>query len=324
MRLENLKIFTDLGRCRSFSQTAQLNNISQSAVSQVVGQLEKHLGVRLVDRSTRPLQLTEPGKAYCEGCKTLIEQYRELEASITKVQTRIASTVQVAAIYSVGLGDMNRYIELFAQQHPGVGIHIEYLHPRSVYEKIAKGEVDLGLVSYPRKARDFVALPWKEEEMLLACAPSHPLARFPSIRLWQLRGEKYIGFTRELAIRRKIDHFLKQRGVAVEIILEFDNIEYVKKAIEIGTGVALLPEPMLKREVESGTLTAIPLAGCRLVRPLAIIYRRNRNLNPAVSGFRDLLRQPGGRRAGTIPAGRQGMPISGAPKSSPLGASPRP
>jgi DNA-binding transcriptional LysR family regulator len=324
MRLQYLKIFTDLGRCRSFSQTAQLNDISQSAVSQVVGQLEKRLGVRLVDRSTRPLQLTEPGKTFCEGCKTLIEQYRELETSITEVHSRIASTVQVAAIYSVGLGDMNRCIERFSEQHPGVEVHMEYLHPRSVYEKVVGGAVDLGLVSYPRKSRDLIVLPWREEEMLFACSPGHHLARLPSIRLSQLRGEKYIGFTRELAIRQKVDRFLRQRGVAVEIILEFDNIEYVKKAIEIGTGVALLPEPMLKREVESGTLAAVPLAGCRLVRPLSIIYRRNQKLNPSVTGFMDFLRHPEGRHTGAIPAGKQMPPAGGGIRALPLGPSNRP
>jgi len=294
MRLEYLKIFTDLGRHRSFSQAAQVNSISQSAVSQTVSQLEKHLGVVLVDRSTRPLQLTEPGKLFCAGCKSLLEQYQQLESTICESHARLASNVQVAAIYSVGLRDMSRYIECFQQEHPDAEVHIEYLHPKRVYEKVLEGSVDFGLVSYPRRSRSLTVLPWREEEMLLACSPNHSLARQTSLKLAQLNGAKYIGFTRDLSIRQRIDQFLRQRGVSVDIILEFDNIEYVKKAIEIGSGVALLPEPMLRREVESGILAAIPIAGCRLVRPLSIIYRRNHKLSPAASGFAALLRQPEG------------------------------
>lgn len=302
MRIEYLKIFADLGRYRSFSQTAQANHISQAAVSQVVGQLEKRLGVILVNRSTRPLQLTGPGKTFQEGCRSLLEQYTQLEAAIGASRARMSSNVQVAAIYSVGLRDMSRYVECFQELNPDVKVQIEYLHPAAVYEKVLEGEADLGLVSYARRTRSLAVLPWREEEMLLACSPSHQLAQHHSIKLAQLDGQPYIGFTRELPIRQRIDRFLRQHGVTVEIILEFDNIECVKNALEIGTGVALLPEPMLRREVESGTLVAIPLSGRRFVRPLSIIYRRNPKLSPSVTRFIALIRQPENCRPGADPA----------------------
>ncbi|HYK88568.1 MAG TPA: LysR family transcriptional regulator [Acidobacteriota bacterium] len=291
MHIGYLKIFADLGRYHSFSRTAQANNISQAAVSKVVGRLEGHLGVLLVDRSIRPLQLTEQGKTFWEGCRSLVERYNRLEAAIGVSRARKPSKIQIAAIYSVGLSDMSRHVELFRRQSPDVEVQIEYLHPASVYERVLEGIADFGLVSYPRRASNLAVVPWREEEMLLACSPGHELARHHSIKLVQLNGQRYIGFTRELPIRRKVDRFLRQHKVDVEVILEFDNIEYVKKALEIGSGVALLPEPMLKREVESGTLAAIPLADCRFVRPLSIIYRRNPGLSPAASCFIRLIRQ---------------------------------
>src|SRR5437762_11917208 len=105
---EALKVFCDVARHRSFSQAAATNDVTQSAASQIVLQLEKRMGVRLIDRSTRPLQLTSPGKAYYEGCKRLVEQYMELEASIRSAQAELAVTVQVAVIYSVGLSVMGQ------------------------------------------------------------------------------------------------------------------------------------------------------------------------------------------------------------------------
>ena len=291
---EALKVFCDVARHRSFSQAAATNEVTQSAASQIVLHLEKRMGVRLIDRSTRPLQLTPLGKVYYEGCKPLVEQYLELEASVREAETEIAATVQVAAIYSVGLGDMGEYVERFAAQQPNARVVLEYLHPRRVYEKVQDGTADFGLVSFPRKSRELTALPWREEEMVLACSPKHPLAQNLAVRPEQLAGEKYIGFDRDLVIRREVDRFLPGEGVAVEVVHEFDNIENIKKAIEISAGVALLPEPTLRREVEAGTLVALPLYGCRLVRPLGIIHRRHHKLGATALRFLDLLRPPTG------------------------------
>jgi DNA-binding transcriptional LysR family regulator len=291
MQLEWLEIFCDVARHRSFSQAAQAKGISQSAASQIVLQLESRLGAQLIDRSTRPLQLTALGKTYHEGCKGLVQQYLELEASIRTAQVQLAVTVQVAAIYSVGLSDMGQYVERFAAGQPNAQIHIEYLHPDRVYERVLEGTADFGLLSFPRRSRELVTLPWREEQMVLACSPRHPLARCLAVRPEQLTGEKYIGFDKDLVIRRKVDRFLRDQGITVEVALEFDNIENIKKAIEISAGVALLPEPTLRREVQAGTLVAVPLHGCRFVRPLGIIQRRNQKLSSTALRFRDLLCQ---------------------------------
>lgn len=290
MQLEFLKVFCDVARHRSFSQAAAANGRSQSAVSQIVLQLEKDLGVQLIDRSTRPLQLTSVGKQYYAGCNSIIEQYRELEAAVRHTQTEIDATVQVAAIYSVGLGDMGQFVDRFVAQQPNARVHIEYLHPDRVYEKVKDGTVDFGLVSCPRKTRDFNALSWREEEMVVACAPGHPLAAFKGIQPAQLAGEKFIGFDRDLPIRQRVDRFLREQGAAVEIVMEFDSIENIKKAIEIGAGVSLLPEPTLRREVQAGTLAARPLNGARLCRSLGIILNRHHKLTTTVLRFIDLLR----------------------------------
>ncbi len=289
MQFESLKVFCDVARHRSFSQAAQVNKITQSAASQVVSQLEKRLEVQLIDRSTRPLQLTPLGQTYYEGCRLLLEQYTELETSIRTAHAQLAGTVQVAAIYSVGLGDMGQYVQRFKTEHPEVTVHLEYQHPDRVYEKVRDGSADLGLVSFPRRSPKLTAVPWREEEMVLVCSPTHPLARCTAVRPAHLAGAKYIHFDRGLVIRRQVDRFLREHGAAVEVVLEFDSIENIKKAVEHGAGVALLPEPTVHREVEDGTLTARPLQGARLVRPLGVIHRRHHKLSPTAQRFMELL-----------------------------------
>jgi len=291
MQFESLKVFCDVARQRSFSQAATANQVSQSAASQIVSQLERRLGVQLIDRGTRPLQLTPLGRVYYDGCKGLVDQYLELEASIRKANDQLETSVEVAAIYSVGLGDMGVLVERFRQLQPHARVHLEYLHPDRVYEKVLAGAADLGLVSFPRGTRELTALPWRDENMVLACPPNHELARLKAVKPAQLDGEKYVGFDKGLIVRRQVDRFLREHGVSVDVTLEFDNIENIKKAVEISAGVALLPEPTFQREVQAGTLKAIPLAGCRLTRPLGIIHRRRGKLSASAQRFIELLRE---------------------------------
>jgi DNA-binding transcriptional LysR family regulator len=171
-----------------------------------------------------------------------------------------------------------------------------------------------------------MSLPWREEEMVLACAPGHPLVAKRRIRASALSGQKYVAFDKDLVIRKQVDRFLKEHGAAVEVVLEFDNIENIKDAIEINAGVALLPFPALKREIETGTLAAVPLSDGRLVRPLGIIHRRNPRPGASALAFIELLRQPdepgpeNGDAAGIFAGGNKTGGVLTLPPSSKGGA----
>src|SRR5580765_7793338 len=149
MYFEALKIFCDIVRHKSFSRAATANHISQSAASQNVLQLEKGLGVRLIDRSKRPFELTPEGEVYYEGCKGLVERYYAVEEQVKALRNQVAGTVSVAAIYSVGLSGMSSYVQQFARLYPQANIRLAYLHPDRVYESVINEEADLGLISYP-------------------------------------------------------------------------------------------------------------------------------------------------------------------------------
>jgi DNA-binding transcriptional LysR family regulator len=320
MQFESLKVFCDVARQRSFSRAAAANDLTQSAASQIVLQLEKRLGVKLVDRSTRPLQLTREGHVYYDGCRQLVERYLELEAEVRSLPTEIAPSVQVAAIYSVGLGDMSHYVQRFAEQYPGVEVHIEYLHPDRVYERVLDGAADFGLVSFPRKSRELAAMRWRDEEMVLACPPTHRIARQRTFRPAQLAGEKFVGFDKELVIRREVDRYLREHGIDVQIVHEFDNVENIKKAIEVGAGVALLPLPTLGREIADGTLVAVPPSGGRFVRPLGMIRRRNYPLGTYAKRFADVLKHEPDGDSRAAPLGRNGRRTAASNNGSSRGA----
>lgn len=291
VQLKSLKVFCDVVRQRSFSRAAHENNISQSGVSQLVQQLEEGLGVRLIDRSKRPFVLTPEGEIYYEGCRGVVERYFAVEDRVRTLHQEVAGRLRVASIYSVGLHHMNRHLQEFLSQHPKANVRLEYLHPDRVYQSVEEDLADIGLVSYPKSSRTVTALEWREEPMVLVCAPSHPLASRQRVRLKELAGEKMIGFDSDLTIRREIDRALDRHGVEVQVVMEFDNIETIKRAIEIDAGIGLLPEPTVVREVQSGTLRAVPLDTDELVRPLGIIHRRGRELSSTAQRFIELLQR---------------------------------
>ena len=293
MHLKAIKVFCDIVQHRSFSRAADHNNISQSGASQLVGHIEQRLGVKLIDRSKRPFVLTPEGEVYYEGVRGLVDRYLSLEDKVRTLHQEVVGRVRVASIYSVGLHHMNRYLQEFLSRYPKANVRLEYLHPHRVYQAIENDKADLGLVSYPRSSRTLEAIAWRTEPMVLVCAPGHRLADRRSIPLEALAGENLVGFDPDLTIRHEIDRVLHQHDVDFRVVMEFDNVETIKRAIEIDAGVALLPHPTVLAEVAAGTLAAVPLETEELVRPLGIVHRRGKELHSAAWRFIELLQQEG-------------------------------
>jgi DNA-binding transcriptional LysR family regulator len=289
MHLRFLKIFCDIVDLRSFSRAAKANGVSQSNASQIVHQLEDRTGVQLIDRSTRPFVVTPEGKRFHEGARVIVQRYDDLEREVRSLHEAVAARLTVASIYSVGLAHMSGCLREFLAAHPQADVRLEYLHPHRVYEAVDSGQADIGLVSYPEESPSLAAIAWRTEPMVLVCYPHHPLTRRRSVTLETLRGEPLVAFQAGLKIREEIDRVLTFHKVQPRVALEFDNIETIKRAIEIGAGISLLPEPTIAREIESGTLVHIPLDGRPLVRPLGIIHRRDRKLSETAQQFIQML-----------------------------------
>ncbi len=293
MHLKSLKVFCDVVSRRSFSRAADENGISQPGASQLVHQLEEHLGVKLIDRTKRPFVLTPEGEVYYNGCRKIVQRYYALMEEVRTLHEDVAGRVAIASIYSVGLSHMNRFVQEFMTRHPKANVRLQYQHPRRVYELVENDSVDLGIVSYPKSTRNITATPWREERMVLVAAPSHPLAKKSLIDMKDLEGIDLIAFDQDLEIRQEIDRVLTAQNIEVRVAMEFDNTETIKGAVEINSGVSILPEPTVDREVAAGTLIAVPLAGTEFVRPLGIVQRRNKVLAKTATRFLRLLQAEG-------------------------------
>jgi DNA-binding transcriptional LysR family regulator len=291
---DSLKLFRDIVQSRSFSRAAGLNNLSQSAASQQIQELERSLGVTLLDRSHRPLVITPAGQLYNDFCRDLLRRKEEFDAALGRLKQQVEGTVRVASIYSVGLSEMVRLEKQFAERYPEAGLDVQYLRPDKVYAAVLADEADLGLVSYPHPSREIKAIPWRREEMVLATAPDHTLAKKAAtiqgaIPASELNGVDFIGFDEELPIRADVDRFLKEQGVEVSVVHHFDNIEMVKEAVAHGVGVSIMPHRVMREDIRQKRLTAIRIAGAALYRPLGIIHRKRKRFHRVTQAFLELL-----------------------------------
>lgn len=289
MIFSDCKLFRDIAQARSVSRGAALNGISQSAASQNIQELERRLNTVLLDRSTRPLALTEAGKLYLDLCRDVLRREEQFEVGLEHIKGRVEGSVRVASIYSIGLSEMSGLQEEFAARFPNAQLHVEYMRPDKLYEAVTLDQADLGLVSFAEAGRDFTVIPWREEQMTVAAAPANSLAQKPILRPADLGGQDFVAFDEDLPIRKELDHFLREAGVDVTVTMQFDNIQMVKEAVALGHGISILPERTMQTEIDQGRLVSIPLHAPGLVRPVGIVHRKRKKLNRAAQCFVELL-----------------------------------
>jgi len=289
VNVETLSLYCDVIRSGSFSLGAAAHRISQSAASQAVRQLEEELGAQLIDRTKRPFMVTPEGRKFFDACVSLLEEFEKAKSEITQQKSAVSGTVRVAVIYSVGLQDMGFYTQQFTTRFPQAKIRLAYLHPAEVVEAIIADEADLGILSFPPPHRSLTILPWHDEPMVFVCHRTHRFARKRMIAARDLESENFVAFEKNLQIRKAIDKSLRQRGVRIEPQMEFDNIETIKQAIAIHSGVSILPKPSVSREIENGLLADVPLDMPDLVRPIGIIHRRQKLLTPTAAKLLEFL-----------------------------------
>ncbi len=212
------------------------------------------MGAKLLDRGRRPLEVLGAGKLLYEMARDILRRHHDFLNELDTLKGGDGGLVRVAAIYSIGISEMSRLEEEFYRRLPAAHLEVSYLRPEKVYQAVADEKADLGLVSYPESTRDVVALPWREELMVVACSPSHALASRDKVSPEELEHVDFIGFDEDLPISRDIERFLRERRVQVHVTMQFDNIQSMKEALRLGHAISILPAPMLKDDEEKGLL----------------------------------------------------------------------
>jgi DNA-binding transcriptional LysR family regulator len=292
MQIESLKVFCDLAESQSFTKAAQINGVTQSAVSQQITALERTFKALLIERSKKRFRLTREGQVLYDYSKEMVLSFGTLQGKLEEIKKVVSGTIRVATIYSIGLHDLPPYLKKFLKTYPTVNVHVEYRRANQVYEDVIGNVVDLGLVAFPNRDGKLEITPLRKDPLVLICHPDHPLARNKAIRLKMLSGQKFIGFEPDIPTRKALDRILKDHSVRVQHVMEFDNIETVKRAVEIDAGVAIVPQETILQEVARHTLAQVALQDGAFFRPLAAVYKKNKTLSPAMKEFIETLKQP--------------------------------
>lgn len=290
MQIESLKVFCDLAETESFTKAAQINEVTQSAVSQQISSLERQFKSLLIERSKKKFRLTREGQVLYDYSKQIIQTYDALFSKLQEIKDIVSGTIRVATIYSIGLHDLPPYLKKFLKAYSTVNVHVEYRRSNQVYEDVLGNVVDLGLVAYPAKDPKLEVVPLRKDMLVLICHPQHALAKNKSIKLKEIAGKKFIGFEPDIPTRRAIDRILKEQGVQVQHVMEFDNIETVKRAVEIDAGIAIVPRGTITQEVAKQTLAEVRIEDAEFYRPLAAIHKKNKVLSPAMKQFLSVLK----------------------------------
>ncbi len=289
MDIDTLRLFCEVIRLKSFTQAAAANSLTQSAVSQRLKTLERKFGGPLIERHGNDLHLTKTGEIVHKGAKRILADLREIEERLQEIGGSSGGSVKVAAIYSVGLYELNPFVTEFLKKHPQIDVQVEYSRSDKIYQDVGTGTVDLGIVAYPSNKPQLRSIPFREDELVLICLPDHPYAQYPSVSLKQLASQPFITFQQDIPTRKMLDTVLKKNGISVLVKAEFENIELIKRAVEIGLGIAIVPAMTVRSEAQSGSLKTIPLEEGPFTRPIAILYRRGKALSPAVKKFISVL-----------------------------------
>ena len=290
MHVETLKTFCDLVETGSLSRAARLNLVSQSAVSQQLRSLEKRYGHRLIERAPRiGARATDAGRLLYDEVKPLLERLAAVEQRIRARPDVVAGTVRVATVYSVGLHTLPHVIKRCLAKHPGVNIRLSYRRTNEVSAACLDGEVDFGIVALPARRAQLAVVSLGDDELLVTAPPTHAIARRARCPIAVLHDQPFIGFDRDIPTRKLVDSLLRRHGVRVQYVLELDNVETIKRSVEAGLGLSLLPAPTLAAEIRARTLVARPPVEGPFRRPIGVMYRRTRELSAAGRAFLDVL-----------------------------------
>jgi len=289
MQIENFKIFADLVETKSFSKSAKLNGITQSAVSQQARAMERHFKTLLIDRSQKQFQLTREGQRVYDAAKEMLHTYEKLLSELQEMKKVISGTIRLSTIYSIGLHELPPFIKKFLHDFPSVNVRVEYRRSNLVYEDILHNAVDFGLVAFPVKQRQIEVLPFRNDHLVVITHPQHALSKRTDIEVKDLTGQKFIGFDPDIPTRKAVDQIFREHKLEIEPVMEFDNIETVKRAVEIDHGIAIVPQATVAQEEKQGTLAVLHFKGRAFTRPLAILHRKGRVLTPAMKKFIETL-----------------------------------
>jgi DNA-binding transcriptional LysR family regulator len=289
MQLPDLAAFLAVATDRSFSAAARRLNRTQPAISQAVKRIEDELGERLFDRSSRDGTLTEAGRLLHDYAQRLLTLAGEAQNAVQELQQMRRGRVIVGA-NEAAVHSLLPHIERFATQHPQVAVEVRRVPSRQMAEAVLDRSLDFGVITFQPAARGVQTIPLGTDDIVLLTAPGHPLATKRRVTIEEVGRQVVIAHNDPSPTRDRVLRAYERRHTAINIQLSLPSLDGIKRAVEMGIGVALLPRRCALTEIARGHLVAIKVPELGAPRQVRLVFRRTGERSRASEAFLALLK----------------------------------
>lgn len=289
--LRQLKVFITVAQVKSFSRAGERIGLSQSAVSHSVKELEHHTGVRLLDRTTREVVLTEAGQQLALRLERLLDELNSTLRDAGRVGQQLSGKVRVAASQTISAHLIPQCIAESHRRYPDIQFVLHDRPQRWVLESILQGDVDFGIVIDPGPVSDLQCEAILSEPFFLLCHRDDPLAALPDIPWQALQGAPLVLQDYASGSRPLIDAALQRNGIVAEIVQEIGHPATLFPMVAAGIGISILPA--LALPLPQGSPLVVKRLTPVVQRQLMLARRKNRSLSTAAQALWDVVRDEG-------------------------------
>ena len=290
VNLDQLRIFQAVAQARSFTRAAALVHLTQPGISKHVKQMEDYFGLPLFDRaSKKKVALTAAGEILFEATQEIMATIEAAERRIDDLKGMRGGRLRLGTSFPVGVYLLPAVLAQFRKLYPAVEVTLDIALSGTIGPKVLANEIDLGLVSYEPRDPRLQATAFMTDELVVIVPHSHRWAAKRRINPQELSGETNIVAARGAGTRTVLEERLKAQGIVLQNVLDFGNLEGVKHAVEAGLGISIQARSVVQREISSGSLHAVRLAGMDTTIQFFYVCRRNTHLSHAARALVALL-----------------------------------
>lgn len=285
MEIRSLQVFLSVAKHLNFTRAGEEVNLSQPSVSVRIRQLETELGVKLFEQLGKRVGLTEAGSLLIPHARRVIAAIEDAKHAIDELQGLERGSLRIGASTTPGMYLIPKTIAQFKTRYPRIEIQLGINDTRQIEDGVVRNQFDFGFVGGHLAGDEVEVDPWLTDQLVLIVAPTHALARKKSVRPEALRDEKFILREQGSATRATIVKHLEQSNLPVESVMEMENPESIKKAVQNGLGIAFISVFAVEAELKAESLVAVQLRGIDIRRELKIVYRKDKHLGRAAKTF---------------------------------------
>lgn len=285
MEVRDLQIFISVAKHLNYTRAGEEVHLSQPSVSVRIKQLESELGVKLFEQLGKKVALTGAGQLLVPYANRVISAVEDAKHAIEELQGLDRGSLRIGASTTPGMYIIPRTIARFKQLHPKIDVHLGIRDTREIEDGVIRNEFDFGFVGGHLAGEEVDVLPWLTDELVLIVPPAHRLASKKIVKRNDLAKERFIGREPGSATRATVADRLKEWELQLKTVMEMENPESLKKAVQSGLGIAFISKFAVDTELKAKTLAAVRIPKLAINRELKIVYRRDKHLSRAARAF---------------------------------------